>query len=118
MNLTYLKHHSYKNVQIWSLEFITAFTFINFCYQEKLSDDEFEINSDDSEEDDEETIDQAEKEEVESRADELLELEAEKDMPIEKLLAKYSGSPNLDSLDNEEMEEEDKTEDLGDSEGT
>lgn len=39
-------------------------------------------------------------------------------MPIEKLLAKYSGSPNLDSLDNEEMEEEDKTEDLGDSEGT
>ena len=82
-----------------------------------MSDDEFEINSDASEEDDEETIDQAEKEEVESRADELLELEAEKDMPIEKLLAKYSGRSDQDFLDNEEMEEEDKTEDLGDSEG-
>jgi hypothetical protein len=98
-------------------KFINALEFIYFCYQEKLSDDEFELNSDDSEEDDEETIDQAEKEEVESRADELLELEAEKDMPIEKLLAKYSGNPNLNSLDNEEMEEEEKTEDLGDSEG-
>ena len=50
---------------------------------------EFEIDSNASEEDDEETIDQAEREEEGSRAEELLELEAEKDMPIEKLMAKY-----------------------------
>ncbi|KAI9564810.1 hypothetical protein GHT06_008551 [Daphnia sinensis] len=87
--------------------------------EEKMSDDEYELNSDESEEDDEETIDQAEKEELESRADELLELEAEKDMPIEKLLAKYSGNPNPNLVDNEDMEEEEEErgEDVGDSEG-
>lgn len=84
-----------------------------------MSDDEYELNSDESEGDDEETIDQAEKEEVESRADELLALEAEKDMPIEKLLAKYSGSPNSHLVDNEDMEEEEERgEDIGDSEGS
>lgn len=81
-----------------------------------MSDDEYELNSDESEEDDEETIDQAEKEEVDSRADELLELEAEKDMPIEKLLAKYSGSPDPNFVD-EDMDEEEQGEDGVDSEG-
>lgn len=81
--------------------------------QEKASDEEFEINSDDSEEDDEETIDQAEREEEESRDAELQELEAEKDMPLEKLLAKYNGSPvgDVDSKDDDEEK------DLDDSEG-
>ena len=88
------------------------------------SDEEFEIDSNASEEDDEETIDQAEREEEGSRAEELLELEAEKDMPIEKLMAKYNGDPNPDAnsdedddIDSDDGMEEDKTEDLDDSEG-
>ena len=66
------------------------------------SDEEFEIDSNASEEDDEETIDQAEREEEGSRAEELLELEAEKDMPIEKLMAKYNGDPNPNANDEDE----------------
>lgn len=51
-----------------------------------------------------------------------MELEAEKDMPIEKLMAKYNGDPNPNANDEDEdsddgMEDEDKTEDLEDSEG-
>jgi len=80
------------------------------------SDDEFEIKSNDDEEDDEETIDQAEKEENESREKELQELEAEKDMPLEMLLAKYNGSPaevemNHDEDDEEKVNEEEKGDD-------
>lgn len=46
-----------------------------------------------------------------------MELEAEKDMPLEKLLAKYNGSPDPDFMDTEDLEGEDKTEDIDDSEG-
>ena len=73
-----------------------------------MSDDEFEIKSNDDEEDDEETIDQAEKEENESREKELQELEAEKDMPIEMLLAKYNGNPDDVEMELDEDDEEDK----------
>jgi len=85
--------------------------------EEMMSDDEFEIKSNDDEEDDEETIDQAEKEENESRDKELAELEAEKDMPLEMLLAKYNGSPdeemNQDDRDaaDEDDDEDDEPED-------
>lgn len=55
------------------------------------------MDSDESENDDEETIDQAEREEGgASRDEELQELEAEKDMPIEKLLARYGASHDED----------------------
>lgn len=46
-----------------------------------------------------------------------MELEAEKDMPLEKLLAKYNGSPNPDFMENDDIEGEERTEDLDDSEG-
>ena len=62
--------------------------------QVEPSDEEFQVDSDDSVEDDEETIDQAEKEDAddggESHANELKQLEAEMDMPLDKLLAKYN----------------------------
>lgn len=39
-------------------------------------------------------------------------------MPLEKLLAKYNnGSPNPEVDDNEEMDGEERTDDLDDSEG-
>lgn len=89
---------------------------VHSCFhQTELSDEEFELNSDDSEEDDEETIDQAEKEEEESRDHELQELEAEKDMPLEMLMAKYSGSP---SQPMDEVEEESEKAEAAESEGT
>ena len=81
-----------------------------------MSDDEFEIKSNDDEEDDEETIDQAEKEENESREKELEELEAEKDMPLEMLLAKYNGSPEEEEMNHDDNAEEENVdeEDKGD----
>ena len=72
------------------------------------------MGSDESENDDEETIDQAEREdEGVSRDEELQVLEAEKDMPIEKLLARYGG---VSQDDDEDMEDE-KIEDMDDSDG-
>lgn len=38
-------------------------------------------------------------------------------MPLEKLLAKYNGSPNTELIENEDMDGEEKIEDLDDSEG-
>lgn len=98
---------------------IVWMTSCSFCVsQEKPSDDEFEIDSDDSEEDDEETIDQAEREEEESRDAELQELEAEKDMPLEKLLEKYSGAIPTGETNEEEEVEPAEDEDIEDgSEG-
>lgn len=75
------------------------------------SDDEFEVDSDDSEEDDEETIDQAEREgEEESRDAELLELKELEDMPLDELMAKYSANPKMmpnDEADAEKSANED-----------
>jgi len=54
---------------------------------------------------------------VESRDAELSELNAEMDMPLEKLLAKYSGTPN-EAQEDESMEAiEDQNEDSDGSEG-
>lgn len=55
---------------------------------------------------------------MESRDAELRELDAEKDMPLEKLLAKYSGTPNDEAQEDESMEAiEDQDEDSDGSEG-
>lgn len=82
------------------------------------------MDSDDSVEDDEETIDQAEKEDAddggESHANELKQLEAEMDMPLEKLLAKYNQPAGSNEDDNDEAEDvqvEDNAEDWSESEG-
>lgn len=54
---------------------------------------------------------------MESRDAELSELNAEMDMPLEKLLAKYSGTPN-EAQEDESMEAiEDQNEDSDGSEG-
>lgn len=74
------------------------------------------MNSDESENDDEETIDQAEREEEGvSRDEELQELEAEMDMPLEKLLARYGGGGGA-SRDEDDIDD-DKAEEMDDSEG-
>ena len=81
------------------------------------------MDSDESVEDDEETIDQAEKEEElesgESAMNEIQELEAEMDMPLEKLLAKYNGSSDQPPVEDQEEEEDDEKEEdqSADSEG-
>ena len=55
---------------------------------------------------------------MESRDAELSELNAEMDMPLEKLLAKYSGTPNEEAQEDESMEAiEDQNEDSDGSEG-
>lgn len=105
----------------WATQCLTRFSAqpnadnFFFAKQEKHSDEEFQLNSDESENDDEETIDQAEREEVgQSRDQELQELEAEKDMPLEKLLARYGSS--VSQIAEEEVEEE-RAEEMNDSEG-
>ena len=95
--------------------------------QVEPSDEEFQVDSDDSVEDDEETIDQAEKEDAddggESHANELKQLEAEMDMPLDKLLAKYNqpaaghDQPNDNNQDAEDVQVEDNADEWSDSEG-
>eukprot|EP00960_Hanusia_phi_P072415 767779-Hanusia_phi.AAC.8 len=80
--------------------------------------DDMEYAVEDEEEDDEETMEEAEKDENKAEvAEEVNALQAEQDMPIEELLAKYGYNNAGESVDGEEDEEdEDEDEDDDDEE--